>query len=429
MKLNHAIVSLILVFVLSANQAFSKGKKPQLMVYGVSMEALASALQSARSGVETYWVMPTEIHFKEWNLMQGTSGMATSLIGGVWMNVLQEISLKKEIRDSVFKLVSHNIDGLMLEKAIEKLLLDQENLTVIRNTDVVRMMGGKKGFEVQLSNRSKFTVFAVIDATKGRSLNQRLVVKEQNLNNLIEKEENCLRELEANNVRTLLAIADDNQCIYGLTMADVLHGRVGNLFFTDLFDENKPASGSFLDRANVGQAVAACASYCAFYKVNADKLDVRKVQAELLTFYSRILPFIDISIEDPNFSALQRMFLVNILPWDKKGEPYLFHADDSVSVDSVKPVLLQLYTRAQLWFMDNSRDFFTVNNVIELLKVIGFRGDELEEEVAKNWVKRFKFKNTFDLDRPISRYEFAVLLDAYASPFNVKVNGVGVFLR
>lgn len=434
MKLNHTIISLLFVFVFFTNLAFAKGKKPQLLVYGNDVEAFASALQSARSGVETYWVLPTAIHYKEWSLLASGSDTDTTrnLIGGIWRNVIEEINREGDNKDSVIRPLFKGIDEFMLESAVEKLIEEQAKLTVLKDVDVLRISRSKRKFTVQLSDRMRFSVLSVIDATSERFLEKQLLAHEA-VSNLAQDslpKGSChIADLDANRLRTLLAIANAKEAVFALTMNDVLQLRNGNLFFTKSGTGRGILGSSLLARMNVGQAVGACASYCAFYKVDADKLDVRKVQAELLSFKSRLLPFIDVSIGDPNFAALQRMFLVSLLPWDRMSSPYLFQGEDTVAVASVRAVMLQLYTRAQLWFMDNEMAYFTVKDVVDLLKVVAFRSNELDVEVEKSWSRRFKFKTPYELDRLITRYEFAVLMDAYASPFQVRVNTEGVVVR
>lgn len=431
MKLNRLIVLFVLFFFLCLGRGYCKNKKPALLVYGNEVEAFASALQSARSGVETYWVIPTTISYDDWSQMIDTSEIEMNLIGGIWMNVLQEVSLKNEMKDSVFKLVAKSVNGPVLQNAVEKMMNNQSRLTVLKNVDVVKILESKKNINVQLSNKIKISVRTVIDASKDRSLVKGLYeraggsVFAGDVQNPYQ-----LSQLDVNLVRTILAIGNNEKGNFGLTMDDVLNMRNGNLFFTYNLGTRKSNNNiSLAGRLNVGQAFGACASYCAFYKVNADKLDVRKVQTELLTFKSRILPFIDVSVEDPNFAAIQRLFLVSLLPWNQDIMPFLFHSDGKVELASVQPALLKMYTRSQLWFAENDHDNFSVKDVIELLKVIAFRGNELDEEVEKNWVKRFKFKTPFDLNRIINRYEFAVLVDAYAQPFNIKVNNKGAIVR
>src|SRR5690606_39891905 len=58
-----------------------------------------------------------------------------------------------------------------------------------------------------------------------------------------------------------------------------------------------------------GQTMGAIVSYCAFFKTTVDKIDLRTLQNELLTFRSRLLPAQDVSFKDQNFMSLQRMYL------------------------------------------------------------------------------------------------------------------------
>ena len=103
----------------------------------------------------------------------------------------------------------------------------------------------------------------------------------------------------------------------------------------------------------------------------------------------------------------------------------LFDLEDSVRVSDIKSIINQFYSRAQLWFVDNNPEFLTVQDALNLIKFTAFRGEELDVEVKKKWNKELTFKGDYDPSKVISRYEFAVLFDMYASPFVKKVSQDG----
>src|SRR5690606_10334647 len=111
-------------------------------------------------------------------------------------------------------------------------------------------------------------------------------------------------------------------------------------------------------RAHVGQALGAMAAYCAFFKTTGDKVDVRKLQTELMGFRARLLPWKDVTVSDPNYAAVQKGYLATLLE-GKEGDR-LLDGKDSVAIDSVKSIFNQLYSRSQLWFLDNTADYFTL---------------------------------------------------------------------
>lgn len=430
MKLINRVLLLHLLFFGLAINVFAKEIKPQVLVYGDNIQAFAAAWQSARSGVPTLWVMPSENCCQE--LFSNTRSIATetSLVGGIWMNILQEVSLKKEKNDSLFTIIQQDLNPQGLSNALLKMMQDQKNLFILKNIKVVKLSKDKKSINIVLSNKKKLNLRAVVDATKEATLSSFIVGKP------IAPQEaqhhkpfyGPISHVTKDAVRALIAIGTVEKQTYGLAMNEILAETTDNMFFTKkITDGNSQISIPF--QFNMGQAVGAYAAYCAFFKTTADKVDVRKVQTELMTFESRILPFEDINVEDPNFNALQRIFLVNVLPWEPSAVPLQFNTSDSVSVASVRPVLQQLYSRAQLWFLDNEASYFKTKDLVELIKVVAFRGNELDGEIQKAWNKRFKLKGDFDLDHTITRYEFAVLMDAYAEPFAKRVTVDGVILR
>lgn len=429
MKLINRTISIVVLYLSIIFNLSAKEVKPQLLVYGDNIQAFAAALQSARSGVPTLWVMPSGDCCSE--LLGDTSNIANDnrLIGGIWMNLLQEVGSNKEKKDSLFTLIQQGLRPQMLKDAILNIIANQENLTVRKNFKVTKLTNNRKNIDVVWNDKSKTKVLAVVDATYTMDL--KLFLKEQPspVQHEVDTVYNGPIVLMRDNIlRTIVATGISNQQICGISLRAILAKGVDNIFFTaDMMDDKSINSLPF--QLVVGQAVGACAAYTSFFKTTADKVDVRKVQTELMSFDSRLIPFADISVEDPNFNALQRIFLVNILPWDHTVFPLQFNGTDSVSIASVRPVIQQLYSRAQLWFLDNETQFFKTKDLIELIKVVAFRGDELDEEIEKAWTKRFKLSGTFSPSRTLSRYEFAVLMDAYAESFAKRVNLQGVILR
>jgi len=431
MKFSNPVVLIIFFLVLTINNGFSKDVKPKVLVYGAQIEAFAAAIQSAQSGVPTIWVLPsldmeTDTYFGHESIPR-----EDKLIGGIWMNILQEISLRKEKNDSLFLLVRKEINPYVLRKAMDKIIEKQKNLTIIKGVSILKLEHSKKNIAIVLSNKKKLNVLAVVDASRGMDLISFLGAKIAINKNASPDQKTLysgpIQSISNDYIRTLVAIQESPLGTFGYTQQEVVAQSIDNIFFTAKLLHNETENLPF--NCDLGQVVGANAAYCAFFKSSAADIDIRKLQAELLAFDARIIPFEDVSMEDPNYNALQRIFLVNILPWNKEQKSIIFEPNDSVSIVSIRPVMQQLYSRAQLWFVDNTAVYFTTNDMIELLKVIAFRGDELEHEVEKNWKKHFKFSSDFQLTHTLTRYEFAVLLDTYGTPFTKRISLEGIIQR
>src|SRR5690606_25007756 len=73
-----------------------------------------------------------------------------------------------------------------------------------------------------------------------------------------------------------------------------------------------------------GQASGASAAYCAFFKATTDKINIRTLQGELLAYHGQIIPFQDVELHHPHFSAIQRIGATGILRGEtNKGETLL----------------------------------------------------------------------------------------------------------
>ena len=98
---------------------------------------------------------------------------------------------------------------------------------------------------------------------------------------------------------------------------------------------------------------------------------------------------------------------------------FIFDPDSIVTTDEVKPVILEIYTRAFLWFnREKPGKDFTIGNLLSFISEITLNDpDILQKNIARNWKTLYKFTDDFDMDRPITRREFAILTNKYLNPF------------
>lgn len=385
---------------------FAKSPKPKILIYGSTLEAYVAALQSAASGVPTLWVNPQGYTFDldKKEIVEETS--SNLLDGGVKLQFVKSESVATD----TIKLFQQNGK----RQSYNVLTYDNLLLSTIVDTDVVKIERGKT-WKVTLSNKKKYNVITVLDASAESTLLQKT-----NLKDLPKLKYRKATDLTLEESRAVVFVGDFQENVYVSTLSDLLTEK--DNFYVASVDQN--LSNSF--RMSYAQTMGAIAGYCSFFKTTIDKVDLRTLQNELLMYRARLLPTIDVSVTDRNFISLQRTYLAGILPLRNLNDKPVFDLADSVRVSDIKPIINQFYSRAQLWFVDNNPEFLTVHDALNLIKFTAFRGEELDVEVKKKWNKELTFKGDYDPSKVISRYEFAVLFDLYASPFVKKVSQDGV---
>jgi hypothetical protein len=173
----------------------------------------------------------------------------------------------------------------------------------------------------------------------------------------------------------------------------------------------------------LGQGMGATAAFCAFFKTTTKRLRVRMVQGEILDYKGYLVPLTDIPQKDSHWRAIQQVCATGLLKGIQKTNGNAieihFEPDDLVSTEEVKPFLLEIYTRAFLWFnKDKPGDKFTLGNLLSLISDYTLTDPKtLQLYLLKAWTTQFKLTGTFDLDRPVTRREFAVLTNRYLNPF------------
>ena len=97
--------------------------------------------------------------------------------------------------------------------------------------------------------------------------------------------------------------------------------------------------------------------------------------------------------------------------------------DITVTTAEVQPVLNEIYSRAFIWFdKEKPAELFTVGNTLSLISEFTLTESKtLQATLQKNWQTKHGFAN-FELTRPITRLEFAVLVNQYLNPFARKID-------
>lgn len=415
-----------LCFLIMATVSYAqKKKKPNVLVYGSDIIAFSAALQSAKSDVPTLWVV-SQPEAMGGLLAQPTQVDNTYTIdGGIWLDILMDMAISKVKDDSLAAVVKRDIQPELFSNVVKKALDSQPNLTVIYDTKVKALKQNKKDWTVLLDDKKRLNVRAIVDASKEQGLRVSFL---KNTTDRVIQPLKPVADLTAEQIRTLVASGQLNKTLYGVQLSDILNGEHAG--FIDLLGVSEVLNS---DKNNlplasaIGQAIGATAAYMAFFKTTADKIDVRKLQTELLTYGMRIVPYQDLRINDVNFLAIQKVGLVAILSQEEGEKEFMLARDQYVSLEEVKPVFDELYTRAQLWFLDHKGEYFKWKDFLSLVQFVGLKGDEVKDQVEKEWSTKLNFQGDFDENALVTRYQFAVILDRYAGPYSKAVNTTGNF--
>ncbi|HMG10909.1 MAG TPA: hypothetical protein VK609_20495, partial [Mucilaginibacter sp.] len=101
--------------------------------------------------------------------------------------------------------------------------------------------------------------------------------------------------------------------------------------------------------------------------------------------------------------------------------------DSVVSTAEVEPFFNEIYARAFLWFnKEKPAEKFTQGNLLSLISEITLTEPKsLQISMQKAWKTQYKFTSDFDMNRPVTRREFAVLANKFLNPFARTVDITG----
>jgi hypothetical protein len=226
---------------------------------------------------------------------------------------------------------------------------------------------------------------------------------------------------------------------YSIPLGAVVVKDVENLLVTEkALSVTHLVNGSIANPAvqmTLGQGVGATAAYCAFFKTTTKNLKVRVIQGEILDFKGILMPFADIPRSDPSFRAIQQVGATGLIRGIQKvngnSAQVLFCPDTTVSTADIQPILNEIYARSFLWFnRTKPAELFTVGNLLSYISEMTLTDPEILQKVMQStWKTKFKFTDNFDVKRPVTRREFAVLANKYLNPFSRAVDISGKLIN
>jgi ribulose 1,5-bisphosphate synthetase/thiazole synthase len=177
----------------------------------------------------------------------------------------------------------------------------------------------------------------------------------------------------------------------------------------------------------IGQAAGVLAAVSAKEKMSPKDVSIRKIQGILLKNKAYLMPYFDVKPDNPHFEAIQRIGATGLLRG--VGEPHLwanrtwFYPDSTVSQNDFF-VNLSIFDGDSLKAKETDVDKpLSTELAIAIIRLIMANTGFNMEKIASDWTK-WGLKN-YDLKRPITKGELAVLLDATFNPFEKEVDFMG----
>jgi len=439
----------LVLLLLKCSFTYAQTIKTDILVIGGGPAGASAAIQGARSKIKTVLV---EAGAQLCPSMQAqtmtTIGNGRNLQSGIWGEFRKwVITFYKNTpgRDTAYN-ASLSLEPYTGAAIIKKMADTVKNLTIKLNTVVSTVKKDGDGWVVTVSQDSKsqqIKAKLIIDATPNASIAEKLNINFKPVDLMADNHQSAT-------YRTSIATGDgypgqngdkkspsDNYPqlpSYCIPLSSIVAPGVGNLLVTGkLFPDDDI---QYLpNQLMLGQGAGAAAAFCAFFKTTTHKLNARTVQGELLDFKSYLLPFADVGQNDRYFRSVQQVAATGLIKGVQKLDSnklgMLFMPDSAVNTAEIEPVLNDIYTRTFLWFnREKPKPKFTVENTLSLISEITLTDPKtLHISMGKAWKNQYKFQSDFDVNRPITRREFAILINQFLNPFARTVDLSGRFVN
>lgn len=180
----------------------------------------------------------------------------------------------------------------------------------------------------------------------------------------------------------------------------------------------------------IGQAAGALAAIAVKQDKTVADVAVRDVQDAVLNANGYLLPYLDLTLSDRHFKAVQRIGATGLLKGEGKNVGWSnqtwFYTDSLVATGELKEGLAELYPGVVFQLQN---EWLTVGESITLASRMGEATGSTEANPVNQQTWESLGLSGFDLQRKISRKEFAVLVDALADPFHqINVDHHGLFV-
>lgn len=387
----------ILIFSLIFNALKAQTQKPGVLVIGNSNAAAAAAIQSAVSGAKTTILLQAGGF--------DISPIANNLSSGIEAEFLARLA-KAQNKSAAFNKQQAND---ILRNWTDSL----KNLTVIKNVLWVKASENAGSWSLALSDGTKLKAKILINVGDTKLFSALAIAAPKIAFNKLDYQQTLHRT----------SVAAGNSS----------NGTTAN--FLSLYQFFEPNHDNFIgindnESMLLGQAAGATAAYAAFFDKKITQSNLKAIQGELINYKLNIMPFADIKITDANWKAIQFVGVTGALKADIKGNEALFMPNQMVTTEEIKQPFKDFYYKAQIWFDDYKNPAMTIGSALDMICYVGNKSlPDTKKLIEKNWTKTYQFSTAFDVNRPITRREFAVLLQEFMPPFNVNVNQAGKVMR
>jgi hypothetical protein len=378
--------------------------KTAVLVIGNGNSAWAAGLQAATSGVKTVILTQTnqfELHDPGLNLHSGIEQEFLNRLKRQSGNLTTPTGLNTVVANELIKQWSDTV----------------KNLDIIKNIRYLKVSRSGAGWVLKLSNGVTLKAKILVHAG-GSELNSIL--------NLPQSAAPFSTPLSYSNTTYRVSIASG-------FLTNNASGTGSFSTLTSLIP--KEQSGVILANVEgptmlVGQAAGAAAAYCAFFDKKTSEIRLKELQGELLKYRLNLMPFADVSSDDPQWKAMQVMGLMGVLKASIKTDKILFNPEQKVLFVEIEQPVKDLYYKAQIWFDDHQTVPITLENTISMICYVGNRSlQSTPAEIEKKWKTAYKFSTPFDLKQILTRRQFSVLINEYLQPLVVSVDGQGRIIR
>ncbi|OLY93207.1 FAD dependent oxidoreductase [Cnuella takakiae] len=177
-----------------------------------------------------------------------------------------------------------------------------------------------------------------------------------------------------------------------------------------------------------GQAAGVLAAKSAMGNRQPAVVPVREVQADLIAAKAYLMPFTDLTPDDPHWAAIQRVGVRGLLKGEGKPEAWankmLFHPDSLTRSAELLAGLQQVPAFKTKWVQGletNNSSFITGSWLFDLLAQVqaaGFKPAGSPDAKALDQFYQKAFNKSLVPSAPMPRREVAVILDAYIQPLS-----------
>lgn len=219
---------------------------------------------------------------------------------------------------------------------------------------------------------------------------------------------------------------------FGLPLGTLLPEDVDNLIVTEksISVTNIVNGATRLQPVlvQIGQAAGALAGLAVKEGICPDEISVRDVQDIILEGNGYLLPYLDIPVKKAHFKALQHIGATGILKgrganvgWSNQT---WFDADSVLTYAGLASGISD-YTDGQV-SPENTDKALTVEEAFELVRAVkeldrsSGVGVDVPEGDGRSLLWEELGLSDYSLDRPVTRKEFAVLMDAVVDPFHAR---------